>query len=137
MRVHEDAAPLAQQLGLRVSETQGIQIKNVLRHGLAEQAGFCCGDEWLGLELAAAPTDPVAHGPRKPAPLAWRLHKLDDVALYAGQARQVCALVARDQRLLRLNLTLPQRASATAWRLTVEDARALGSWLDAQDLTDR
>ncbi len=116
--MQQDPATLAQQLGLRVSETQGIQIKNVLRAGLAEQAGFAAGDEWLGIEVAASQ--------------AWRLHKLDDVALYAGLAAEVVALVARDKRLLRLNLTLPKPSTATVWRLTVADARTLGKWLEVK-----
>ncbi|MEI8326724.1 MAG: peptidase M61, partial [Betaproteobacteria bacterium] len=45
VRVHEDPAPLAQQLGLRVSESQGVQIKHVLRGSAAERAGFAAGDE--------------------------------------------------------------------------------------------
>ena len=58
---------------------------------------------------------------------AWRLHKLDDLALYAGPRRQLTALVARDKRLLRLPLTLPERA--TTWRLSVRDATAAARWL--------
>jgi enoyl-CoA hydratase len=41
--VHEDAAQLAQRLGLRVSETHGVAVKMVLRGGAAEQAGFAAG----------------------------------------------------------------------------------------------
>jgi predicted metalloprotease with PDZ domain len=121
VRVHQDPAPLAQHLGLRVTETHGIQIKHVLRGGAAEQAGFAAGDEWLGLEVVSAAASTSA----------WRLHKLDDVALYAGPATQFSALVARDKRLLHLKLTLPKRSSTTVWRLTVENARTLDSWLDA------
>ncbi len=132
VRVHEDAATLAQQLGLRVSETQGIQIKSVLRGSAAEDAGFSAGDEWLGLEVVAAEAGPTAKRSRKAQAQAWRLHKLDDVALYAGRATEVTALVARDKRLLRLTLNLPQRSDATVWRLMVADARALDSWLDGK-----
>lgn len=115
----------AQRLGLRVQENHSIQIKAVLRGGPAEAAGFMAGDEWLGLE---------AHGQ------AWRLARLDDVALYAGAARQVTALVARDRRLLRLALDLglpaptggkapaPQRPADTI-ALTVADAARLARWL--------
>ncbi|MBO9677302.1 MAG: M61 family metallopeptidase [Acidovorax sp.] len=116
----------AQRLGLRVQENHSIQIKAVLRGGPAERAGFMAGDEWLGLE---------AHGQ------AWRLARLDDVALYAGPARQVTALVARDRRLLRLPLDLalpapagakeqaaPQRPADTIG-LSVADAALLARWL--------
>jgi predicted metalloprotease with PDZ domain len=132
VQVHEDLAPLAQQLGLRVAETQGLQIKNVLRGSAAEQAGFASGDEWLGLELPPAGSSGKTTARKQAVPAAaWRLTKLDDVALYAGRATRLIALVARDRRLLRLPLTLPPRASVNAWRLGIADARALCPWLDA------
>ena len=129
VRIHLDAAPLEQQLGLRVSESHGIRVKQVLRGGVAEQAGFASGDEWLGLEQ-----DPGRPSARDGG---WRLNRLDDIALYAGASRKVRALVSRDQRLLRLPLTLPKGDGETAWRLTVEDARALGRWLDAPPLSGK
>ncbi len=115
----------AQRLGLRVQENHSIQVKTVLRGGPAERAGFMAGDEWLGLE---------AHGQ------AWRIARLDDVALYAGAARQVTALVARDRRLVQLTLDLglpaaaagkasaPKRAADTIV-LSVADAALLARWL--------
>ena len=116
--VHEDPAQLAQRLGLRVSEAQGVQIKVVLRGGAAEQAGMAAGDEWLGVEGIEN-----AEG-------GWRMAKLDDLLLYAGSTRQVTALVARDKRLLRLPLTLPTVASTTTWRLATENPRAVMAWLE-------
>ena len=116
--VHEDPAQLAQRLGLRVSEAQGVQIKVVLRGGAAEQAGMAAGDEWLGVEGIEN-----AEG-------GWRMAKLDDLLLYAGSTRQVTALVARDKRLLRLPLTLPAVASTTTWRLATENPRAVMAWLE-------
>ena len=113
--VLEDPAQWAQRLGLRVAETQGVQIKVVLRGGAAEQAGMAAGDEWLGVETAAG---------------GWRMAKLDDLPLYAGTTRQVTALVARDKRLLRLALTLPTVASTTTWRLATENPRAVTAWLE-------
>ena len=113
--VHEDAAQPAQRLGLRVSEENGIRVKVVLRGGAAERAGFSAGDEWLAVETNARTGE------------AWRLHKLDDLALYAGPSRELTALVARDQRLLRLPLTLPEQA--TTWRLALRDAPAASNWL--------
>lgn len=107
--LHEEKAPLAQALGLRVNEgAGGITLKTVLAGGAAEAAGLAAGDEWLGIEVPA-----TARG--QPAS-AWRLRQLDDLPLYAGPARQLTALVARDQRLLRLPLTLPAR-TAPVWRL--------------------
>ncbi|MBS0292059.1 MAG: M61 family metallopeptidase, partial [Proteobacteria bacterium] len=66
----EPAQP-AQRLGLRVAENGGLQIKTVLRGGAAEAAGLMAGDEWLAVEAQGQ---------------AWRLHKLADLALYAGSA---------------------------------------------------
>jgi predicted metalloprotease with PDZ domain len=114
--VLEEPAQMAQRLGLRVSEGAGVHIKVVLRGGAAEQAGFVSGDEWLGLEVGSGK-----------AATQWRLSKLEDLALYAGQATQVGVLVARDQRLLKLTLHLPQ--AVTTWRLAVRDAQRLSKWL--------
>ncbi|CAN5232786.1 PDZ domain-containing protein [soil metagenome] len=122
--VLEEPAQLAQRLGLRVAENHGIQIKTVLRGGAAEQAGFSAGDEWLGLE-------PVARASAKTAPPAhagWRMSRLDDLTLYAGDANKVIALVSRDKRLMRLELTLPPQL--TTWRLAVKDAARLNDWLE-------
>jgi predicted metalloprotease with PDZ domain len=52
--VLQDAAPMAQQLGLRVQENHAVQIQTVLNGGAAEAAGFAPGDEWLGIELPAS-----------------------------------------------------------------------------------
>jgi len=114
--IHEDPAQLAQQLGLRVTDGSSIQIKSVLRGGAAEQAGFCAGDEWLGVEV----------GPSAAAQ-AWRLNRLDDLPLYAGTHSRLKALVARDKRLLRLPLVLPR--GVTTWRLSVRDSQAVARWL--------
>ena len=116
----------AQHLGLRVQEGPSIQIKVVLRGGLAERAGFMAGDEWLGLEVQGQ---------------AWRLTRLDDLALYAGPARRAVALVARDRRLLRLSLelqpatprgkTAPPPQAPSNVGLAVSEADALHRWLTA------
>lgn len=115
VRWHDDPAQPAQALGLRVTENGSVQIKTVLRGGLAEKAGMAAGDEWLGLEVGDQ---------------GWRLSKLDDVALYAGPAKRATALVARDRRLLRLPLKLP--AQATTVRLSIEQAPTVKAWLDGQ-----
>ncbi|NML43035.1 M61 family metallopeptidase [Ramlibacter sp. G-1-2-2] len=114
--VLEEPSQLQQRLGVRVSENGGaITLKNVLRGGAAEQAGFAAGDEWLGVEVAGS---------------GWRLNKLDDLTMYAGSHRKVTALVARDRRLLRLELSLP--AGVTTWRLALRDAARAQSWLGPQ-----
>ena len=110
--VHDDPAQLAQRLGLRVAEANGIVVKAVLRGGAAEQAGFCANDEWLGVEVGGG---------------HWRLHKLDELPLVAGPERHMVAWVARDKRMLRLPLTLPP--DVRTWRLAVRYAAVLGDWL--------
>ena len=113
--VLHEPAQLQQRLGLRVSETAGIQIKTVLRGGAAEHAGLAANDEWLGLEVAGS---------------GWRMTKLDDLMFHAGTHTKVTALVARDRRLLRLELNLP--AAVTTWRLVLRDAALAKPWLDPQ-----
>ncbi len=116
--VQEEPAQLAQRLGLRVTESAGIQIKMVLRGGAAERAGFAAGDEWLGLEVGRGKT--ASH---------WRLTRLDELPLYAGTATTLVALVARDKRLLKLPLMLPK--ASTTWRLTARDSQLVGQWLNS------
>lgn len=118
-KVHRDKAPLAQSLGLRVADSGGLTVKNVLRGGAGEAAGLAAGDEWLGVEFPPA---------RRGQPVeAWRVRKLEDVAALRGTRTALTALVSRDSRLLRCPLTWP--ADDTAVRLTVEDAARLGNWL--------
>jgi predicted metalloprotease with PDZ domain len=112
--VLDEPSQLQHRLGVRVTETQGIVLKNVLRGGAAEQAGLAAGDEWVGVEVAGS---------------AWRMAKLDDLTLYAGSHRKVVALVARDRRLLRLELSLP--AGVTTWRLVLRDSARAQAWLGA------
>lgn len=113
--VMEEPAQLQQRLGVRVSEAQGIVLKNVLRGGAAEQAGFAANDEWVGVEVAGS---------------AWRLAKLDDLLLYAGTHRKLTAIVARDRRLLRLDLSVP--ANVTTWRLVLRDPARAQTWFGPQ-----
>ncbi len=113
--VHDDPAQMAQRLGLRVTENGAIQIKTVLRGGAAERAGFAAGDEWLAVEVAGT---------------GWRLGKIDELTLYAGASKKVTALVSRDKRLLRLDLSLP--AADTTWRLALRDAALTQPWLAPQ-----
>lgn len=118
----DDPAQRAQELGLRVAETGGsVQIKVVLRHSAAEQAGFSAHDEWIGIEVPAARGRPAQ---------GWRIARLDDLALYLGPLKKITALVARDRRLLRLPLTLP--SGVTTWRLFAQDPARLTRWLDTK-----
>jgi predicted metalloprotease with PDZ domain len=119
----EDPSQQAQALGLRVAEANSsVQVKVVLRGGAAEKAGFSANDEWIGIELPAV----GRKGQQRPAQ-AWRIAKLDDLALYLGDATRCTALVARDRKLLRLPLVLPE--GATTWRLFSHDAAKVAAWL--------
>lgn len=117
-----DKPALAQALGLRVQETHSVIIKQVLRGGLAEQAGMMAGDEWYGIELRSTE-----------APQAWRLTKLEELDLYTARGTlHITALVSRDRQLLRLPLSLPlpgADASIFNYKLTVTDSAALDRWL--------
>jgi predicted metalloprotease with PDZ domain len=88
----------AQRLGVRVSETSGVVLKMVLRGSAAEQGGLQAGDEVLAVD-------------------GWRLRKLDDLAVYLPRATapaSVSLLVARDQRILAVQLGLPAGLGSVA-----------------------
>jgi predicted metalloprotease with PDZ domain len=116
----EEAAPLADQLGIKVTESGGIRIKSVLRNSAAEQAGLAAGDEWIGIEVRQ---DKRVTG--------WRLSKLDELPLYLGKAPAFKALVARDQRLMTLQVTLPKPVKLI--KLAVKDATRVRFWLNANN----
>ena len=125
--------PMAQRLGLRVSESSGsLMIKTVLRGGLAEKAGFCAGDEWLGVD-------------------DWRIQRLEDLSLLSAHALQTTATlpitlpitspitspvttlatISRDKRLLRLQLTLPSttQEASSSFMLRSSKDELLSAWL--------
>ncbi len=112
--VIEDPAQWQQRLGIRAQESNGIILKTVLRGGAAELAGMAPNDEWVGIEVAGH---------------AWRMARLDDLPLYAGAHKKLTAIIARDRRLLRLELNLP--AAVTTWRLALRDAARAQPWLAA------
>jgi predicted metalloprotease with PDZ domain len=106
MPVHTEAAPLAQRLGLKVSEQAGITVKAVLRGGLAEQAGMAAGDEWVAVDLGFNDI--------------WRIQALDDVPPLLGQRTQLTAWVSRDRRLLALPLQWPATDGSTPGATVVQ-----------------
>jgi predicted metalloprotease with PDZ domain len=116
IRYDKESASRSDHLGLKVIEQQGIRVKAVLRASPAEDAGFAAGDEWLGVEVDVGKTRQ-----------AWRLMRLDDLALFAGDARTCQALIARDQRLLNLSLKLPPASHQT--KLAIADLKLADAWL--------
>lgn len=121
--IETERAPMAQRLGLRISEGgSGLMLKSVLRHGAAEQAGMAAGDEWLAVEVG-----------RGPQARMWRLKKLDDLALWLGPQSHCRALVCRDQVLHWLPLRVPPLASN--WNL--KPGPDMRDWLEAGNQADR
>ncbi len=86
---------VAQRLGVRVAESAltGIKVSHVLRGGAAEAAGLAPGDELLAVA-------------------GWRLRRLDDAARVLVPGLPTTLLVARDQRVLSLSLSLPAAGAA-------------------------
>ena len=77
---------------------------------------MAAGDEWLGVDVGTGKSRS-----------SWRLGKLDDLLLYAGDQERVQVLVARDRRLLTLTLRLPRQS--TTWRLSAEQREKVQRWL--------
>jgi predicted metalloprotease with PDZ domain len=104
-------ATLAQRLGLRVNESAltGVRVTHVLRGGAAQRAGLAAGDEVLAVD-------------------DWRLRRLDDALRLLPDQGVVTLLVARDQRLRRLDLSCPLtpqvHASPVALRAAGKASRA-------------
>jgi predicted metalloprotease with PDZ domain len=116
--VEDKPEPVAldQRLGLRTKPAAGVMVRQVLRGGAAETAGFCAGDEWLAVAPKSAPD------------AMWRLSALSDLPLYASE-RDLVALVHRDRRVIRLPLRLPTADTQT--KLSVKDSAPLHRWLDS------
>lgn len=83
----EEATGLAARLGLRLAEgpVTGAVVRHVLRDSAAERAGVHPGDELLAAD-------------------GWRLRRLEDARAWVVPERGFELLVARDQRLHRLQV---------------------------------
>jgi predicted metalloprotease with PDZ domain len=120
--VHEDPPQMAQRLGLRVAEAQGVvQIKAVLRGGAAEKAGMAAGDEWWAVASS------------KVRSTTWRLKKLDELTLLLGIEKKAKATITRDQKVFVLDLNIP--SDVHTWRLSYTNSdlahkARTGAWLD-------
>jgi predicted metalloprotease with PDZ domain len=103
----DEPATLAQRLGLRLSESAltGVRVTHVLRGGAAERAGVAAGDELLAVA-------------------GWRLRRLDDALRVLTPEVAAPLLVARDQRVLSLDLVLPAEAPAGAAALNLKASEA-------------
>jgi predicted metalloprotease with PDZ domain len=120
VQVHEEAAPLAALLGLRLSESAltGVTVKSVLRGSAAERAGISAGDEVLAVS-------------------GWRLRRLEDARQWLAGAESFELLIARDQRVLALRVQPPATPAVPSWALSPaerpgDEAAALRrAWLGA------
>ncbi len=97
---------MAQRLGLRVGESAltGVKVTHVLRGGAGEAAGVAAGDELLAVA-------------------GWRVRRLDEAQRLMMPGAPSEWLVARDQRVMRLVVTLPRDAAAGAPVHLVADAK--------------
>jgi len=120
VQVHHEGEPLAQQLGMRVNESNGIQIKTVLSNSPCEKAGFAPGDEWIGIEITEK---------KNRVPAMWRISKLDDLLILVGPDHQVTALISRDQKILKLPINLQAPKTKPHIKLSIENISKLESWL--------
>jgi len=118
-----EPAQWAQKLGLRLSESNNsnLVIKQVLDDSIAQNAGLCDGDEWLGIEVITKKSDP---GHR-----LWRIQKLEDIQLYAGHHRYINALICRDKKIMQLKLDLKELHNMKTLRLAASESDLLKSWL--------
>ena len=125
--VHEDPPQMAQRLGLRVAEVQGVvQIKAVLRGGAAEKAGMAAGDEWWAVASS------------KVRSTTWRLKKLDELTLLLGNEIKAKATITRDQKVFVLDLNIP--SDVHTWRLSYTNSdqahkARTSAWLDGTSST--
>ena len=96
VRWGHDKPTLAQRLGLRVTEADGVvMVKQVLLESAALEAGLSAGDELIACN-------------------GWRVRKLEDLPLMLDQQdpQHLTLLVSRDQRMLTLKLALPAQEGA-------------------------
>jgi predicted metalloprotease with PDZ domain len=103
VRLRSEPGDLAADWGLRVSEGafSGVQVKSVLRGGVAERAGVAAGDELLAVD-------------------GWRLRRLDDARAWLQPSRPAELTLVRDQRLRTLRIAAwPARSDSLS--LTLDD----------------
>ncbi|MGQ0596576.1 M61 family metallopeptidase [Aquabacterium sp.] len=90
------AAPLPQQWGMRVQDSNGMaKVQAVMRGGLAERIGLSAGDELLALD-------------------GWRIKKAEDLTAWHDAQRAQPLLVNRDQRILPLTVPALTRPAGKA-----------------------
>ncbi len=118
-----EPAQWAQKFGLRTAESSNsnLVIKQVLNESIAQKAGLCEGDEWIGIEIISNKIDAYQR--------FWRISKLDDIQLYAGNHRYINALISRDKKIFFLKMDLKDLAKVKTLRLLGTESDRLNNWL--------
>ncbi len=113
----------AQKLGLRIAESNGpnLIVKQVLDGGIAQKAGLCEGDEWLAIEVISRKKGGQSQ--------SWRINKLDDIQLYAGEHRFINALISRDKKMTQIKIDLKDMYNNKTLRLIQSDSSKVSKWL--------
>jgi predicted metalloprotease with PDZ domain len=113
----------AQKLGLRIAESSGpnLIVKQVLDGGIAQKAGICEGDEWLAIEVISRKKGGQSQ--------SWRINKLDDIQLYAGEHRFINALISRDKKMTQIKIDLKEMYNNKTLRLIQSDPSRVSKWL--------
>jgi predicted metalloprotease with PDZ domain len=100
---HAQSAPLPQQWGVRLQESQGMtKVQAVMRHGLAEQIGLNAGDELIALD-------------------DWRIKRVDDLALWRNASKTQTLLIHRDQRLITLSIPATRNGAPGKGKLATRE----------------
>ena len=123
VKTQYEPAQWAQKFGLRTAESSNsnLVIKQVLNGSIAQKAGLCEGDEWIGIEIISKKIDASQR--------FWRINKLDDIQLYAGDHRFINALISRDKKIFFLKMDLKDLASIKTLRLIGTESILLDNWL--------
>ena len=123
VKTQYEPAQWAQKFGLRTAESSNsnLVIKQVLNGSIAQKAGLCEGDEWIGIEIISKKIDASQR--------FWRINKLDDIQLYAGDHRFMNALISRDKKIFFLKMDLKDLANIKTLRLIGTESILLNNWL--------
>ena len=95
LQLRPESPGLVAALGLKLSEgpLSGVQVKSVLRGGVAERAGISAGDELIAVD-------------------GWRVRRLDDAQQWTTPGDEIELLLVREQRVLNLRLQRPPLGAA-------------------------
>jgi predicted metalloprotease with PDZ domain len=123
VEIRPEPSQWAHRLGLRLTDGSGpLVIKQVLKGGPAHACGLCPGDEWIGIEFLSKQSQ-KKH--------AWRIHKIEDWALYVQDQKEVTMVVSRDHRLLHIPMNISSINHTKTLHLYPKDMALIAKWLTA------